>query len=282
MGIKSNQVDALIGTADVHLNYISTTQIALAGLPGTTQDIEVGGYTVDCSTPIQCLTTDNLITSAGLDYGSPPAVSTLYYAYVSNPAATFAPSDLRLAGAAPNTSNGYLGTTGNALNWRYVGMVYTNNNGGVANFSVGGNACLVSSHYNRQEYLVSAAYDDVSHTYGTGTWRLWNNSTSGRIHYLVPYNLLFATAWVKIRCFVPLSTPATGTAYVAIYANGASAGLSLIQYISSTATLYQTVNGIAFYLPAPGYYYQDLYEYATTVSSTYYGTNSQNQCLCWY
>lgn len=76
---------------------------------------------------IALATTDNLITATGADAGAAMAASTLYYVYVSNSSASFAPSDLRASATAPSRVSGvyYLGTSGNALNWRFVGYVRT-------------------------------------------------------------------------------------------------------------------------------------------------------------
>ena len=71
---------------------------------------------------------DNLIDAAGADAGAPPAASTLYYVYISNKRSPFSPESIRLSATAPSYVNGvkYLGISGNALNWRFVGWVRPN------------------------------------------------------------------------------------------------------------------------------------------------------------
>ena len=70
---------------------------------------------------------DNLINSTGADAGGAPVVSTLYYVYISNVRASFSPESIRLSSQAPSVVNGvrYLGSSGNALNWRFVGWIQT-------------------------------------------------------------------------------------------------------------------------------------------------------------
>lgn len=131
------------GCADVRLDYNSTTSVKLQGVDATSKKIVVNSYAVDCSTALVCNKTDNLITSAGADAGSAMSVSTLYYGYVSNHLATFAPSSLRFSTTAP--TNGYLGATGNAANWRYVGDCYLWSDG---NFKDEATIRAVRSEYN--------------------------------------------------------------------------------------------------------------------------------------
>ncbi len=71
---------------------------------------------------------DNLIDATGADSGAPGAASTLYYVYVSNILASFSPETIRLSATAPTLVNGvrYLGSSGDPLNWRFVGWVRLN------------------------------------------------------------------------------------------------------------------------------------------------------------
>lgn len=75
---------------------------------------------------------NNKITSTGTDSGGLPAATETLYAYVSNADASFSPLSLRyssttapIALGAAGEADGYwaLGTTGNARNWRYVGLL---------------------------------------------------------------------------------------------------------------------------------------------------------------
>jgi len=93
-------------------------------------DQTIVGFTVDTSA--------TLISSDGLNTGLTPSASTVYYVYVSNGFAKYAPKQLRLSSSSRSTNKfgvNYLGTSENATNWRYVGMVKTiDAGGGVPNF----------------------------------------------------------------------------------------------------------------------------------------------------
>lgn len=101
----------------------STTQFQIGPKGALRDTIAVNNELVSVATPFTCDTTDNLITAIGADAGSGPSASTLYYAYVSNSQASFAPSDLRLSATAPTA--GYLAGSGNGAHWRFVGAVAT-------------------------------------------------------------------------------------------------------------------------------------------------------------
>ena len=91
---------------------------------------------------------DNLIDAAGADSGAPGAANTLYYVYISNQKASFSPSSIRLSSTAPSLVNGvkYLGSTGNALNWRFVGWVRLN---ATPNFEFSDVYAGIVNYYNR-------------------------------------------------------------------------------------------------------------------------------------
>lgn len=97
------------------------------------------------------IATDHMISNTGANTGVAPSVSTLYYAYVSNSQASFAPNQLRLSATSPSLLNGvkYLGTTGNAKNWRFVGWVYAYNNTGSVNFKDSTTDRGIANYYNR-------------------------------------------------------------------------------------------------------------------------------------
>jgi len=109
----------------------SATRITLARYMGGY--IDVNGEYVEIGSGLVCDSTDNLISSTGANSGSAMSASTLYYMYASNSQATFAPLDLRASTTAPTALTSgtyagikYLGTSGNALHWRFVGYVHTN------------------------------------------------------------------------------------------------------------------------------------------------------------
>lgn len=102
---------------------ISVTELQYqAQAAGTWDFVEVNNKFVDLGTPLSCEVSGggvhNLLAADGTDSTTQPLASTTYYAYVSNEDASWSPSSLRLSATAP--TNGYLGASGNAANWRYV------------------------------------------------------------------------------------------------------------------------------------------------------------------
>jgi len=136
-------------------------------LPYKGNQILVGGRTVTVpSAGMTRLVTDHLITATGADSGAAGIASTLYYVYVSNPLATFSPSSIRLSATPPTLVNGvnYLGTSGNALNWRFVGWVQLN---GTPQFESSLLNRLIVNYYNRQKlpmYVNPGYVDDNAPT----------------------------------------------------------------------------------------------------------------------
>jgi len=86
------------------------------------QYVVSNGERVSVATPLtNDVSSDNLINSTGANAGGTGGASTLHYAYVSNTQPAFAPGEVRLSTTAP--TNGYLGTSGDALHWRFIGAV---------------------------------------------------------------------------------------------------------------------------------------------------------------
>lgn len=108
------------------------------------------------------LVTDHLIGPTGADSGAAGVASTLYYVYVSNQKATFSPSSIRLSATAPSFVNGvkYLGTSGNALNWRFVGWVKLN---ATPQFESSLSNAYIVNYYNRlfAKLFISPGYQNV-------------------------------------------------------------------------------------------------------------------------
>lgn len=122
---------------DLTLGQYAGSKVVVAGV---TVAIPLAGLTVNIG--------DNLISAVGADSGGPPAASTLYYVYVSNRKASFSPESIRLSATPPSLVNGvkYLGSSGNALNWRFVGWVYPN---ATPNFESSLESRLICNYYNR-------------------------------------------------------------------------------------------------------------------------------------
>lgn len=119
-----------VAKADVRLERVSATEIAVERYKG--RYIVINNEAVDPGPAGTGLTNvGNLIDATGADAGSAPAISTRYFAYMSNSDASFAPLQLRLSATSWTEVDGvrYLGATGNAKNWRFVGWVATDSAG---------------------------------------------------------------------------------------------------------------------------------------------------------
>lgn len=128
--------------------------------------VVVSGQTVNIpQTGLARDVADNLISAAGADSGAPGAANTLYYVYISNQKASFSPSSIRLSATPPSFVNGvkYLGNTGNALNWRFVGWVRLN---ATPNFESSDKNRLIINYYNRLNLPLRA---DASADFTTST-----------------------------------------------------------------------------------------------------------------
>ncbi len=164
--------------------FVSSTQIALQRYVGDT--VEVGGLNVSIgSGGIALNTTDNLITSTGADAGAAMAASSLYYVYLSNSSASPFPTQLRASTTAPTFLNGvkYLGASGNAANWRFVGWVRTNAS---TQFQDDITGRLVVNYYNRldKHLMANPGYvnDNADTTYAmSGNWAKANGGTNSTI-----------------------------------------------------------------------------------------------------
>lgn len=109
---------------------------------------------------VKLVSSDNLITSTGGNAGVSMSANTLYYVYGSNGQANLWPKQMRASTTAPSMINGvkYLGTSGNAKNWRFIGWVYPTNTG----FKDDETARLVVNQYNRRRLygFLNPGYND--------------------------------------------------------------------------------------------------------------------------
>lgn len=169
------------GVFQARLQRDSATAISLQRYAG--QYVEVGGEMVDVgASGLSCATSDNTINGTGGDSGTGPSASSTYQVYVSNSSASFAPLDLRLSGQSPSLVGGvkYLGTSGNALNWRFVGWVYLD---GSTQFSDDTTNRLVVNYYNRarKTLVINPGYSNgnTSSSYTrSGNWTAANGGTN--------------------------------------------------------------------------------------------------------
>jgi hypothetical protein len=154
----------------------SATQVSLQRYIGDV--VEVNGKNVSMGAGgIALATTDNLIDQSGLNAGSAMQINTPYYVYLSNASASYAPSSLRASTTAPPVPNyngvKYLGTSGNAANWRFVGWLRTN---GSTEFVDDPNlGRLVINYYNRRPLSMYFTDNTNSWNYTLTTWRPFNN-----------------------------------------------------------------------------------------------------------
>jgi len=184
----NNQTGVVVvkSIAECRLDYVSGTVIKLSPYKGNS--IEINGLTETVNSET-CLTTNNLLTATGTNFGYSMAVSTLYYIYRSNANATYAPSSLRASFAAPTLVSGvyYLGSSGNALNWRFVGMVRTDSS---TQFVDSDTARLVVSYYNQKKarLFTCPAYSDnnvtTSYSINSTTWVRANDGTGSMVEYI--------------------------------------------------------------------------------------------------
>lgn len=154
----------------------STTQLKLS--LGVGFDIEIAGNILQASAFANLDTSDNLIDSSGGDAGAAMAAGTTYHIYLSNSSPATFPLSMRGSTTAPSTLNGvyYLGTSGDAVYWRYAGIVHTDAS---THFNDSLTKRNVASYYNRlaRELFVCPNYNDnnAQTTYniltGTGNWQ---------------------------------------------------------------------------------------------------------------
>lgn len=182
--------DFRFGAAGGRLGYSSSSEIEYAIYSSNVLEvngINVGLEPAGASTLI-CTSTDDLIDAAGDSTASPPGSGTRYYAYVCNGADGLGVR-LRLSLEPPAYVKGiyYLGTTGNAVNWRFVGTVALL--GGVFRDDV--TARLIANHANRLRkplFTCPGYTDDNADTtivLASGTvWAALNGGTGDSVAFL--------------------------------------------------------------------------------------------------
>ncbi len=169
------------------VGYVSTTSIRLDRYTGDT--VEVNGLNVSIgSGGLTLNSTDNLLSSDGTNSGGSMAASTLYYVYVSNANASYAPSSLRASATQYTTLNGvrYLAASGNGANWRFVGWVRTNSS---TQFADSETQRFVINYYNRLDKMlfVCPAYanDNAVTSYtASGNWAKAHSGTDSTVAFI--------------------------------------------------------------------------------------------------
>lgn len=170
------------GAFQGRLQLDSTVQISIQRYGGNW--IEVDGDLIGIGDDgLVCLTSDGLLSSAGVVTSTGPSSSTLYYAYVT------ADGLLRLSATAPSRHRGVycLGTVAPATRCRFVGWVRLN---GSTNFVDSTTDRLVVNYYNRERksLLLRPGYNDdnaaTTYTTTSTTWTPANGGTGATASYI--------------------------------------------------------------------------------------------------
>lgn len=184
--------------AQVRLQRTSSTGVQLLSFGGGL--IEVNGEIVDVGAGKLCQTSDNLIDGTGANAGAAMGASTIYYLYISNSLASYQPGQLKASttvptglasgsalGSAVHPDDFYLGTSGNARHWRFVGMARTNGSTQIVDSTT---QRFVASYYNRlgRDLITVPAYSDgnsqTSYTLSNTTWARINGGTGDTLEWL--------------------------------------------------------------------------------------------------
>jgi hypothetical protein len=171
------------------IQWDSTTQVSLQRYIGDT--VEVNGLNLSMgSSGIALKTSDDLINSDGSDNtGVSMVASTLYYVYLSNANASPFPTQLRASATKYVSVNGvrYLGSSGNAANWRFIGYVRTD---GSTHFVDSDTQRFVVNYYNRRLARLFSCPGYVndnlqtSYTTASTTWVAANGGTGAKLEYI--------------------------------------------------------------------------------------------------
>jgi len=159
--------------------------------------------------------------------------------------------------------NGVLVKTG-TLTKRYIGTFRTTSTIGQCEDSI--SQRYVWNYYNRISRTLQVIEATNTWTYATATWRVWNNSAANRVSFVRGVNE--DSVSLIFLCGVSSST---GSALIGISLGG---GAPVALFSRSAITLANEL--VAFYngLPAEGFNYLQLMEYASAATTTFYGDNS--------
>jgi hypothetical protein len=214
--------------------------------------------------------TDNLITSTGTDATAAMAALTLYYVYVSNSNASPFPTQLRASTTTYTSVNGvrYLGSSGNALNWRFVGYVYTDAN---TTFQDTLTQRFVINYYNRRVLPMYRSETAASWTYSLPAYRQANANTANKVEFIS--NGEDAT-WIEVNVLAQAATT-YGSAVVGIGIDTTTVdtlSLRITDNLSTSVLSY--LREVSSYLLSEGYHAANWLEFAgASTSVTFYGTD---------
>lgn len=177
---------------------------------------------------------------------------------------------------ALGTTNGVLLKTGDSTR-RYLGTFRTTSTTATEDSVT---KRFVWNYYNRVDRKLFKAFADTSHTYGTATWRSWNASDSERVEVVI--GVAEGVVDLTARALV-LADAAEKYGVVGISIDGGGGGpgeeingADLVDIaIGNSAADYHLSLSQLKHIPAVGYHYYQVAEYAsTTTSVTFYGTFS--------
>ncbi len=166
--------------------------------------------------------------------------------------------------------NGVYVASGNTLA-RYVGTIRASANNQTTDSAT---QRFLWNEYNRAPRKLFLAVADASHTYGTASWRPWNNSPANRVEVVIGQAEELVDLFARA-----LSTVQAANEYgvVGIDVDGtASNDADMVDVgISATAGDYRVIFSSLKHLPAAGYHSYQMTEYARTATNlTFYGTYS--------
>lgn len=268
---------------DAVLYLVNTTTVTLGLMHNTGQIIEVAGTSIRAQdlTSASLTTSENLITSTGADAGAAMGTSTTYYVYVSSPAASYAPSEVKASTTGPSlgSTSLYLGTSGNALQWRFAGMVRTNAS---TQFVDSATQRFVWNQYNRRPlrlHTCPGKNDNnaaTSWTTTSTTWTSANTGTGSKIEWIS--NLPLGSTYSKTAAhFVAQAHSANSGANVNYIGIGfSSTTTATVEALVNPAnTVGATITCSCVREPTAGYEYAELLVRVSAGTGTYYADDAR-------
>lgn len=270
--------------AQVRLQRTSSTGVQLLSCGGGL--IEVNGEIVDVGAGKLCQTSDNLIDGTGANAGAAMGASTIYYLYISNSLASYQPGQLKASttvptglasgsalGSAVHPDDFYLGTSGNARHWRFVGMLRTN---GSTQFVDSTTQRFVRSYYNGLDLdlLTVPAYSDgnsaSSFTAISTNWTRANSGTGSTIEFLA---FGFERVTLGVRALAGNSGASNATR-IGIGLDSTTS--ARVEGAHNGGTTVITMAADHVYTPALGYHYAEFLVCVSAGTGTYYVDDARN------
>ena len=260
LNFGSSSVDP--ATANCRLDYTNTTTLTLTPTGGNKIAITGVLETVSSQTMVSGTT---LISASGANLGTVMAASTLYYTYFSGVSASYAPQTLHPSATVPSLVNGvyYLGSSGNALNWRYVGWVKPT---AALVFANSDTQRLVKSYYNRRpaRMFLCLGYNNNdtlgSVSLNSNPWAVHSSVASPHFEFIAD-----GDETVEVDCVIHWSNDAQDS-YVSVALDSTTDALNAGYLVMSTKGVTESHNRL---VPSAGYHYLNLM-YRTTGARTAY------------